>query len=229
MGKVYKRKKRSCPMCKPHKTGGADKQKPKERARTKEAEKEIKEPIEKTAFDLLRASTVYGKEVSQIYGPYEDSTGRKRICIYFTDRKMTSKTYARYLMEMFLGRVLDPNQETVDHINGDYKDDQISNFRLLPRPEHARKDVLRVENEKICVSCVWCHKTFTSHTHTLNRLVRPGKAGPFCSRKCSGEYGASLQNGRANKLERVAPPEKIYYVQSRRDGEIGRPRSLKSS
>lgn len=45
MGKVYKRKKRSCPMCKPHKTGGADKQKPKVRNKTNEDEKEIEEAM----------------------------------------------------------------------------------------------------------------------------------------------------------------------------------------
>ncbi len=40
MGAIYKRKRRSCKLCKPHKMGFADKKKPKERALVKEFEKE---------------------------------------------------------------------------------------------------------------------------------------------------------------------------------------------
>jgi len=43
MGAIYKRKDRSCPMCKPHKMGWEDKKKYKERQTIKELDKEIKE------------------------------------------------------------------------------------------------------------------------------------------------------------------------------------------
>lgn len=41
MGRIYKRKKRSCPLCKPHKTGGA----PRNKARYIEPEDDIEERL----------------------------------------------------------------------------------------------------------------------------------------------------------------------------------------
>lgn len=43
MRKRYKKKKRSCPLCKPHKTKGEKRWKPGEEERLKRAEKEIRE------------------------------------------------------------------------------------------------------------------------------------------------------------------------------------------
>jgi len=43
MGKIYKRKRRSCALCKPHKTGGADKLKPHQRQELTLAEAEMRE------------------------------------------------------------------------------------------------------------------------------------------------------------------------------------------
>jgi len=48
MGKIYKTKDRSCPMCKPHKMGWEDKKKYKERQTIEQLDKEIKEAKEKT-------------------------------------------------------------------------------------------------------------------------------------------------------------------------------------
>ena len=42
MRKRLKRKKRSCALCKPHKMGGENRWKPKELARLKEAESEVR-------------------------------------------------------------------------------------------------------------------------------------------------------------------------------------------
>lgn len=43
MGKVYKNKKRSCGLCKPHKRGMADKNKPKVRQMIEITDNEVKE------------------------------------------------------------------------------------------------------------------------------------------------------------------------------------------
>lgn len=43
MRKQYKKKKRSCPICKPHKTGATNRWKNKERAKMKSAEREMKQ------------------------------------------------------------------------------------------------------------------------------------------------------------------------------------------
>ena len=52
MGKIYKRKRRSCPMCKPHKVGWAKKNTDKTINLIKETDKEIEE--ENTEFKKLK-------------------------------------------------------------------------------------------------------------------------------------------------------------------------------
>jgi len=49
MGKIYKKKARSCPLCKPHKMHWTDKKKPQERQAQTFDEREIKEVIQRDA------------------------------------------------------------------------------------------------------------------------------------------------------------------------------------
>lgn len=49
MGKVYKRKRRSCAMCKPHKVGWEPKRKDKERELCREHEQEMREARQRDA------------------------------------------------------------------------------------------------------------------------------------------------------------------------------------
>lgn len=53
------------------------------------------------------------------------------------------------------------------------------------------------------MKCAYCGKYFTisgSKLHNRNRNDR-GNSGYFCSRNCSGKYGAELQNGKINKIK----------------------------
>lgn len=59
MGKVYKRKLRSCPLCKPHKTGHAKKNKDKVRFFIDESDKEIAFLIGRSSCDAKSWSTLY--------------------------------------------------------------------------------------------------------------------------------------------------------------------------
>ena len=49
MGKIYRRKARSCGLCKPNKVGGADKKTARERQAQTIAEREIKESKQQSA------------------------------------------------------------------------------------------------------------------------------------------------------------------------------------
>lgn len=132
-----------------------------------------------------------------VYGPYVNSKdGRRRIVIFDGVRRI-AKQYAKLKMEVRLGCILSKD-ETVDHIDRDFLNDKYKNLQILDKLPHARKDALRRKSKS--VKCVWCGTRFILSKHQVNTRSK-SNAGPFCSRSCTGSYGASLQGG-ANKLKR---------------------------
>ena len=101
-------------------------------------------------------------------------------------------------MEQKLGRELDPETETVDHIDRDKTNNNIENLCIKPRPLHAAEDALRVRRVKI--KCVRCGKTAYRNGRYIDHNAKQGKAGPFCSRYCSGKYGAEVQKDEQSRL-----------------------------
>ena len=84
------------------------------------------------------------------------------------------------------------------------------NLVIRDRAIHASLDAVKVKVE--LVSCVQCGVMFEPSKAQRNSQALDGgpePAGPFCSRRCSGIYGASVQNG-GDKLERQEI-KKIYY------------------
>lgn len=137
----------------------------------------------------------------KVYGPYKRKDGRQHVCIVDGKKKRTV-SYPKWLIEQKLGRILDPDLETIDHINGDFTDNRLENIRIIPRPIHASQDTVRVRNIKI--KCIWCNKELSRKPGQVHRNARKGFAGPFC-RPCAGKYGAEVQNGKIKKLS--AQPE----------------------
>jgi hypothetical protein len=134
----------------------------------------------------------------KIYGPYaRKADGRRIIVIQRDDGSKTSQSYARYLMEQKLGRKLDPNTETIDHIDRDKTNDVVENFAIKPRARHGREDAVLVE--KVPISCVWCDGNCDKLARKLDSNAKQRKAGPFCSKQCAGCYGAHVRLG-GNKL-----------------------------
>jgi len=142
-------------------------------------------------------------ENCKIYGPYQSKQdSRLRIFVKFEDGRKTTVSYPKYLMEKHIGRYL-TGDETVDHIDCNVLNNEISNLRILPRSEHATIDVKRKKEQDF--KCPMCNMKFSLtggklHDAIQNRLK--GKAGPFCSRSCAGRYGKSIQLGE-NKMEVV--------------------------
>jgi len=141
--------------------------------------------------------------MERILGPYLRPAGRKIVVIVKEDGCKTTKSYPKYLMEKILNRELLKN-ETVDHIDRDFTNDVLENLRVVDRSQHVKDDVKRVRLYK--PRCVWCGRIFERSVSQLNHSSNRGKAGPFCSKKCAGEYGSSVQN---NKTERLKVPPKI--------------------
>jgi hypothetical protein len=139
-------------------------------------------------------------EDCKIYGPYvSKKDNRLRIVAVDSNGKKTTVSYPKYLMEKHLNRHL-TDDETVDHIDCDVQNNEISNLRVLKRSEHASIDVIRLSTQEF--KCPMCKGNFSLdgrklHDSVINR--RKNKAGPFCSRQCAGKYGKNVQDG-LNKL-----------------------------
>jgi hypothetical protein len=141
------------------------------------------------------------------------SEGRRYAQIEYDDGTRKTKTYAKCLMEMEYGRELDPEKETVDHIDRNKTNDVIENLRVIPRSQHSSEDAKRLK--KIQITCIFCGNTSFKSFNNLKHSSQMGKAGPFCSRQCSGLYGALVQNGIMEQLPSQPIPDKIEYYTSK--------------
>lgn len=132
---------------------------------------------------------------TSVLGPYLRKDGRKHVVLNNKDLPKSAKnktktiSYPKALVEVREGRKLVDN-ETADHRDRDFTNDDLNNLDILDRKKHASLDSLRVKVEK--VNCVGCGKeiALTKNQHNTRSTF---KAGPFCSKSCSGKYGKSVQ------------------------------------
>ncbi|MBF84897.1 MAG: hypothetical protein CL489_10600 [Acidobacteria bacterium] len=143
----------------------------------------------------------------KLYGPYTRKDGRKHVCLVHKETgKRKTVSYPKYLMENHLRRFL-TDDETVDHIDCDFTNNAISNLRVMDRSQHSREDVKRLKPVEF--ECPMCSTSFSlegDRLRTFSKNLTQDKAGPFCSRKCAGLYGAKVQNG----MERLPPAKEIF-------------------
>lgn len=86
-----------------------------------------------------------------VNGPYQHENGRRFVIL--TRGKYIRKTtsYARYLMEKHLKRLL-TDLEEVDHINNDYRDDRLENLQVISKLANIRKSPRRKKTH-----CIYGH------------------------------------------------------------------------
>jgi hypothetical protein len=144
----------------------------------------------------------------KIYGPYlSKKDNRLRITLYNKDtHQKLSMSYPKYVMECYLNRHLTEN-ETVDHIDRNPLNNDITNLQILDRSLHCYLDATR--NQDIDVCCAYCGKQFTIKGNALHNRNRKDRhqSGYFCSRRCSGRYGRDIQLKRKSHatVEKVSP------------------------
>lgn len=125
-------------------------------------------------------------------GPYLGKDGRRRMWVTYQDNSKKIITYARFLMEEKIGRILLP-EETVDHIDRNKLNDTIGNLRIVDRIQHVIDDSKRVR--LVSIACVRCGKMAKKRGRDLQHNAKLKKAGPFCGRSCAGKYGQEVQVG----------------------------------
>jgi len=129
--------------------------------------------------------------------------GRYRALKYYSDGRRENVSYPRILVEKSIGRSLFPTED-VHHIDGNPKNNDISNLEVLDHvvhcKQHGRENSIYTKyGEEIEVSCFICGKTFTISNlqlrYKINNVRYKNKSGHFfCSRRCSGKYSAMLQS-----------------------------------
>lgn len=128
-----------------------------------------------------------------IYGPYKRNDGRMHVILINGPIRKTL-SYPKYLVELSIGRQL-LETETVHHVDGDFTNNEIENLQILNKDEHSRLHATIYQDENIC-NCVECGDEIIlnrKQQRTLKQNRNRGKAGPFCSKKCSGIYGTKIQ------------------------------------
>ncbi len=146
----------------------------------------------------------------KVYGPYKrESDGRSVVVVVDDNGESQTISYPKWLLEMQLGRKLDPNTETVDHWDSNKENNDLSNLRIVPREEHSADDTRRVKPVKF--NCAWCKKEFERSPRLVRDKARKNKAGPFCSRKCAGQYSRKLQLKLIDKFDVQPVIDSEYY------------------
>lgn len=73
--------------------------------------------------------------------------GRTIVCLFNSNKDRTTIAYARYLMSVKLGRLLEATEE-VDHIDNDKSNDSIENLQLLSGAENRQKYIETIAHDQ---------------------------------------------------------------------------------
>jgi hypothetical protein len=156
-----------------------------------------------TAFELVATA----KE--RCYGPYRNKRNRAFVIIIDEAGNRRTVSYPKYLVEQRLGRVLDKDLETIDHIDGDFNNNDFDNLQILPRSQHSTKDTKRVKLVELV--CPMCSRKHSKTPRKIREKSKAGQRADFCGRQCAGRYSREVQLGKRKKLPPLSPPKSIYY------------------
>ena len=158
--------------------------------------------------------------LTMVYGPYVARTGnaagRRIVELRYRSGKKRVVSYPKFLVEFLLDRELDPLLETIDHIDGDFDNNDWCNLRIIDLSTHVAQDAQRAAS--VSLVCVFCGAAFTRSGNQTRNNSKSGKAGPFCSRSCAGKYSASVQYGRRRPLPPQAPHASVLAQPEKHGG-----------
>lgn len=113
--------------------------------------------------------------------------GRKNVILRDFDSKVTTISYARYLMCVHLGQFLPLGYE-VDHIDNDKTNDNIENLQVLLADDNREKrhrhyiDNIQIRHN---FNCSYCDKEFVLTDRQVKMKQKAGIINYYCSRECS--------------------------------------------
>lgn len=145
----------------------------------------------------------------KVLGPYKRKDGRQIVIIVNDDGSKRTVSYPKFLVEQQLGRRLNPDSETIDHLDSNFDNNDLSNLAIVPRSEHSANDTRRVK--LVTFNCAWCNKEFERSPRLVRDKAKKNKAGPFCSRLCAGKYSRNLHLKLIDKFDAQTHINSEYY------------------
>lgn len=131
----------------------------------------------------------------KVFGPYKRKTDSyQHVVLYKSATDRLSVSYAKYLLEMSLGRYLEPNEDA-HHKDENPENNDLSNLEVKTRLEHIRHHFVK-HKDNVRTNCAGCGVEFEL-TPKQQRARRKNTSGPFCSRSCIGKNAKRLR-GRAS-------------------------------
>jgi len=107
--------------------------------------------------------------------------------------------YHRVVMENKIGRLLDPGEEIVHHIDGDKKNNDIDNLELYTRKKHAELHGEDRTRKYALIKCPECLDVYEKK-HNKTHLAKNTKTA-FCSRSCNGKFVHRDEEEKENRKE----------------------------
>jgi hypothetical protein len=140
------------------------------------------------------------KNVKKIYGPYKGKDNRLRCIIKFKDNTQKTISYPKFLMQEHIKRfIIEPY--TIDHIDSNPLNNEISNLRIIKRTKHTKTDVLRLKPQSfICGVCKVEFILKGKKLHDAYENRKKGKKGPFCGRSCAGKASHNINKYKTLKV-----------------------------
>lgn len=85
------------------------------------------------------AKRLYGRKLMSILGPYvQPKNKRLNVVLYFSNGKRKTISYPKFVMEIHLERlIIEP--ETIDHIDCDFYNNDVSNLVIVSRSDNVKK------------------------------------------------------------------------------------------
>lgn len=88
--------------------------------------------------------------------------------------------------------------DKVDHIDGDFRNDDVDNLQVLSTVENCKKYYVDAEKHRLEENfiCPVCNTRFILSVKRLfdaTQNRKKGKAGPFCGKSCAGKYSTGVQ------------------------------------
>jgi len=150
-------------------------------------------------------------EYDKVYGPYLRDDGRLHIVLNDSSKSKNIKgktktiSYPKALKEIEINKLI-KDTDTIHHKDWNVVNNLPHNLDIQPRKEHTKNDAIRVEVKDI--KCPICGKMFTPTKAQTDKRNR--NKPHFCSKECAGEYGASIQNNKIDKIP-AQKIEKTYF------------------
>lgn len=123
----------------------------------------------------------------KLLGPYNKDNGRQFVIVH--NYKYTKTlVYARYLWIMHYGELI-PDGFEIDHIDDDYRNNNIENLHLLTTDQNNRKRdiVYGYNSDGYTFNCPVCGVERTIPQWVYNQNNKDKDNGPYCSRSCANK------------------------------------------